>query len=164
MQAAYVDEVQAALAGTAYNAGGCHSYYIDANGRNSFSWPWSTNELVRRVSRFDAADVVTTAHVTAEVPRMSRYPKIDLDDALVAITGAARGIGLATAKAFVDAGARVAIGDLDVDLIAQAAEVWVSGPAATPSTSPTRSPTAHSSRPPRNGTHGHWTFSSTTPA
>jgi NADP-dependent 3-hydroxy acid dehydrogenase YdfG len=54
---------------------------------------------------------------------MSRYPKIDLDNALVAITGAARGIGLATARAFIDAGARVAIGDLDVDLIAQAAEV-----------------------------------------
>ena len=66
VQAAYVSEVQAALPGTAYNASACHSYYIDANGRNSFSWPWSTNELVRRVSRFDAADVDTTAHVTAE--------------------------------------------------------------------------------------------------
>jgi hypothetical protein len=66
VQAAYVSEVQAALPGTAYNASACHSYYIDANGRNSFSWPWSTNESVRLVSRFDAADVDTTAHVTAE--------------------------------------------------------------------------------------------------
>ncbi|KAA1425800.1 SDR family oxidoreductase [Nocardioides antri] len=52
---------------------------------------------------------------------MSRYPKIDLDGALVAITGAARGIGLATAKEFVAAGARVALGDLDDALVKEAA-------------------------------------------
>ncbi|MEV0687057.1 SDR family oxidoreductase [Nocardia sp. NPDC050378] len=49
------------------------------------------------------------------------YPKIELDGALVAITGAARGIGLATARAFVAAGARVALGDLDEALVVQAA-------------------------------------------
>ncbi|KAA1425799.1 flavin-containing monooxygenase [Nocardioides antri] len=59
-QTAYVDEVQAALAGTAYTATSCHSYYIDANGRNSFSWPWSTGALVRRVSRFNPADFEIT--------------------------------------------------------------------------------------------------------
>jgi NAD(P)-dependent dehydrogenase (short-subunit alcohol dehydrogenase family) len=37
---------------------------------------------------------------------MSRYPKLESQGALVAITGAARGIGLATAKAFHAAGAR----------------------------------------------------------
>lgn len=47
---------------------------------------------------------------------MRRYPVINLDSALIAITGGARGIGLATAKAFYARGARVAIGDLDVDL------------------------------------------------
>ena len=52
---------------------------------------------------------------------MSRYPKINLDGALVAITGGARGIGLATARAFVAKGARVAIGDLDAELAEKAA-------------------------------------------
>jgi NADP-dependent 3-hydroxy acid dehydrogenase YdfG len=40
---------------------------------------------------------------------------------VVAITGAARGIGKATAKAFAGAAARVAIGDLDAELAEQAA-------------------------------------------
>ena len=66
-QAAYVADVQAALAGTAYTAASCHSYYIDANGRNSFSWPWSTGELVRRVSRFDPADYEIATDRTVEV-------------------------------------------------------------------------------------------------
>ncbi|WP_280488070.1 SDR family NAD(P)-dependent oxidoreductase, partial [Nocardia farcinica] len=46
---------------------------------------------------------------------MSRYPAIDVRGALVAVTGAGRGIGAATARAFVEAGAHVALGDLDAD-------------------------------------------------
>ncbi|WP_280347006.1 SDR family oxidoreductase [Nocardia neocaledoniensis] len=49
------------------------------------------------------------------------YPRIDLNGALVAITGAARGIGLATARAFVAEGAHVALGDLDEALAVRAA-------------------------------------------
>jgi NADP-dependent 3-hydroxy acid dehydrogenase YdfG len=45
--------------------------------------------------------------------RKPRYPAIDLGDAVVVITGGARGIGKATAAAFVAAGATVTIGDLD---------------------------------------------------
>ena len=41
---------------------------------------------------------------------------IALSGAAVAITGGARGIGLATAKEFVGRGARVYIGDLDANL------------------------------------------------
>ena len=53
---------------------------------------------------------------------MTRYPHLDLDGALVVITGAARGIGLATARAFLEAGARVALGDLDGPLAEQVAD------------------------------------------
>jgi cation diffusion facilitator CzcD-associated flavoprotein CzcO len=49
-------EVQSRLAGTVWNAGGCMSYYLDANGRNSTMFPGSTFELRRRLSRFDLAD------------------------------------------------------------------------------------------------------------
>ena len=64
VQAAYVAEVQAALEGTAYNQSTCNSYYRDANGRNSFAWPWSSGALSRRVSHFDPS-VLT--QVTEEV-------------------------------------------------------------------------------------------------
>jgi len=57
-------QVQAKLPSTAYNAGGCRSYYIDANGRNSFSWPWSTNHMVELLSRFDPADYRVGEHAS----------------------------------------------------------------------------------------------------
>lgn len=59
VQQAWNEDVQRALARTVYNAGGCSSYYLDDNGRNSFSWPWSTARLRRRVGRFDPRDYLT---------------------------------------------------------------------------------------------------------
>ena len=49
--------VQAALPGTVYDAG-CRSYYIDSNGRNSFSWPWSTDRMLAALSHFDPDEYV----------------------------------------------------------------------------------------------------------
>lgn len=53
---------------------------------------------------------------------------VALSGAAVAVTGGARGIGYATAKAFTEQGAQVFIGDLDADLAqAAAAELGCSG-------------------------------------
>jgi cyclohexanone monooxygenase len=51
---AYNDEVQEALAGTVWNAGGCSSYYLTPDGRNATIYPWSISDLRRRTRRFDA--------------------------------------------------------------------------------------------------------------
>ncbi|MFI9386917.1 flavin-containing monooxygenase [Kutzneria sp. NPDC052558] len=66
VQDAFNARVQAALPGTAYNAGGCRSYYIDANGRNSFSWPWSTERLVELLGRFDPTEYRVGEHLREE--------------------------------------------------------------------------------------------------
>jgi cation diffusion facilitator CzcD-associated flavoprotein CzcO len=52
-QRAYNGELQEALQSTVYNVGGCQSYYLDASGKNSTIWPWSTGRLTRRVGSFD---------------------------------------------------------------------------------------------------------------
>ncbi len=60
VQAAFNAEVQEALATTVYNAGGCHSYFLDVNGRNSFNWPWSTGRMRERLRHFDEAAYLTS--------------------------------------------------------------------------------------------------------
>jgi cyclohexanone monooxygenase len=76
-QASYNRRVQRDLAGTVWNTGGCSSYYIDANGRNSIAFPWSTLRMRRILARFDIenyhattprrAPVTTNSGVSAHV-------------------------------------------------------------------------------------------------
>ncbi len=66
VQEAFNAEVQEALQTTVYNAGGCQSYFLDVNGRNSFNWPWSTGRMRDRLAEFDPA-AYTTTHTTKEL-------------------------------------------------------------------------------------------------
>jgi cation diffusion facilitator CzcD-associated flavoprotein CzcO len=58
VQSAYNDEVQQRLQGTVWNSGGCRSWYLDRNGRNSTIWPGSTWSFRTRSRRFRAEDFV----------------------------------------------------------------------------------------------------------
>ena len=70
VQDAFNAQVQEALATTVYNAGGCQSYFLDVNGRNSFNWPWSTDRMRQRLGRFDdRAYVISTDLPTDKVTR-----------------------------------------------------------------------------------------------
>jgi cation diffusion facilitator CzcD-associated flavoprotein CzcO len=54
-QAAYTAEVKRMSEGTVWTAGGCQSWYLNANGRNVNIWPGSTFDFRRRTLRFDPA-------------------------------------------------------------------------------------------------------------
>ncbi len=54
-QAAYNAELDEMTRGTVWVSGGCSSYYIDRNGRNSTIWPTFTYPFRRRTREFDAA-------------------------------------------------------------------------------------------------------------
>ncbi|MDP1776325.1 MAG: NAD(P)/FAD-dependent oxidoreductase, partial [Moraxellaceae bacterium] len=56
--AEFNQRVQAALADSVWNRGGCHSYFIDRNGRNSTVWPWTTFEMRRQLSRFNLDEYI----------------------------------------------------------------------------------------------------------
>jgi cation diffusion facilitator CzcD-associated flavoprotein CzcO len=54
VQARYNDRLQRRLRRTVWNSGGCQSWYIDANGRNSTIWPTFTWRYWQQTRRFDA--------------------------------------------------------------------------------------------------------------
>ena len=50
------EKVQAALQTTVWNKGGCQSYFIDKNGKNSTVWPWTTFKLKQKMKHFDLSE------------------------------------------------------------------------------------------------------------
>jgi cation diffusion facilitator CzcD-associated flavoprotein CzcO len=53
---AFQDEVQARMPGSVWTDGGCRSWYLDANGRNSTLWPDFTWRYALRTRRFEIGD------------------------------------------------------------------------------------------------------------
>jgi cyclohexanone monooxygenase len=66
-------EVQRAVRRTVYVQGGCGSYYLDENGKNTFSWPWSTPALEARLARFDLDDYRTERETTVAAHATGSY-------------------------------------------------------------------------------------------
>jgi cation diffusion facilitator CzcD-associated flavoprotein CzcO len=62
----YNEEIQRQLAGTVWNTGGCASWYLDANGRNSTIWPRFTWQYRLRLRRFRASDYMVTPSVSPD--------------------------------------------------------------------------------------------------
>jgi cation diffusion facilitator CzcD-associated flavoprotein CzcO len=56
VQRAYADEMQTRLASTVWQAGGCMSWYQDAQGRNTTLWPGTVIEYRRRMKRATLQD------------------------------------------------------------------------------------------------------------
>jgi hypothetical protein len=52
---AYNDKLQAKMGSTVWNSGGCASWYIDANGKNTTIWPDFTFTFWKETRAFDAA-------------------------------------------------------------------------------------------------------------
>lgn len=70
-QASFVAEVDRKMKNTVWTSGGCRSWYLDANGRNSTLWPGFTFTFMRRLRAFHPAEFVL-------VPRRKRAaaPKV----------------------------------------------------------------------------------------
>ncbi|MGH2906974.1 MAG: flavin-containing monooxygenase [Solirubrobacterales bacterium] len=68
VQDVYNAEMQDALQGTVFNAGGCSSYYLDVNGRNSSIYPWTTLKFRKDTATFKLDDYETTVAQPATAP------------------------------------------------------------------------------------------------
>jgi cyclohexanone monooxygenase len=72
VQARYNARVQKDLQATVWNTGGCSSYYIDANGKNSIGFPWSTFEMRRLLSSFELSDyAVQSQQPVSQAPALA---------------------------------------------------------------------------------------------
>jgi cation diffusion facilitator CzcD-associated flavoprotein CzcO len=70
VQEAYNDDLQSRMGRTVWNSGGCSSWYIDANGKNTTIWPDFTWRFRRQTRRFDA----TAYELTARDPSAAGAP------------------------------------------------------------------------------------------
>jgi cation diffusion facilitator CzcD-associated flavoprotein CzcO len=64
VQDAFNERMQARMARSVWNTGGCSSWYLDANGRNSTIWPDFTWRYRLKMRRFDASAYVARVRDT----------------------------------------------------------------------------------------------------
>jgi hypothetical protein len=70
-QQQYNDELDTRLEGTVWTAGGCKSWYQDANGRNPSIWPTYTWRFRKQTASFDVAAYRIAATTTAAAPALA---------------------------------------------------------------------------------------------
>ena len=68
VQDAYNADLQSRMGRTVWNSGGCQSWYIDANGKNTTIWPDYTWRFRRQLRHFDADAYELTAPATEPAP------------------------------------------------------------------------------------------------
>ena len=77
-QQGFVDEIDRALDGSVFLAGGCTSYYLDHTGRVALAWPWTMRALRRRLSRFEVSAFETRPlRSTAGLPHPDQHREAD---------------------------------------------------------------------------------------
>jgi cation diffusion facilitator CzcD-associated flavoprotein CzcO len=78
-QAAFVSHVDEKMKGTVWTSGGCKSWYLDANGRNSTLWPGFTFTFKRRVEPFDPSEYVVMARRSRPVTQNANGASLRLE-------------------------------------------------------------------------------------
>jgi hypothetical protein len=68
VQTAFNDELRQKLNGTIWTAGGCQSWYLDADGGSSALWPGYTWQFRRALREFDAGDYRTRGEARSTTP------------------------------------------------------------------------------------------------
>ncbi len=66
VQDRYNEHLQDELRKTVWNRGGCQSWYLDENGRNTTLWPTFTFTFMRRLDRFTATEYVLHPRTAVE--------------------------------------------------------------------------------------------------
>ncbi|MFJ8668242.1 flavin-containing monooxygenase [Streptomyces sp. NPDC093600] len=68
-------KVQDRMERTVWKAGGCNSWYLDANGRNTTLWPGTTGEFRRETRRVDLAEYEVLRPAPAQEPARAPLEK-----------------------------------------------------------------------------------------
>lgn len=66
--AAWNEEMQGRAARTVWNTGGCKSWYLDANGRNTTAWPGTTAEFRRATRQLKVSEYDLIGPAAGDVP------------------------------------------------------------------------------------------------
>ena len=121
VQDAWNADLQRRLAPTVWNSGGCRSWYLDDQGRNTVLWPSTAASFRRRLREVDLSEYLLHPPRPRAGRRRRESSVSGLAGRVVVVTGAARGLGAGLARRLTDRGARVVLLGLEADALAEVA-------------------------------------------